>query len=361
MIFNIIADRITKNRLILKTLTEKNTTKRAVEDISLFNEIGKTITSSLDIKEVLSIIMQKITEILKPKDWSLLLVDEKTMELYFEVVVGERAEKLKDVRIKIGEGIAGMVAKNGKPLIIENTLEDKRFSRRIDETANFNTRSIVCVPLKSKGKVRGVIELINTLDEGAFEESDLVFLQTIADYAAIAIENARYFLKVQELTITDDVTGLFNPRFLHQVIDSEIIRSQRYNLSFSIIFLDLDYFKKVNDNYGHLIGSHVLKETAEVLKSNLRETDIATRYGGDEFVVVLPETNKNPAFEVTKRIRKSFQDHIFGGSDLNIKITASFGISTFPDDAITKLDLIRNADMAMYRVKESGRDNIALA
>lgn len=341
------------------TVDRKKVKKR--DDIHLFNEIGKTITSSLDLKEVLSIIMQKITEILQPKDWALLLLDEKSKKLSFEVAVGERAEKLKDIKLSVGEGIAGWVAEKGEPLFITNAQEDPRFAKRVDETSNFNTRSIICVPLKSKGKVLGVIELINTMDEGPFEEDDIIFLQTIADYAAIAIENALYFKKVQELTITDDVTGLYNPRYLHKIIDSEILRAQRYNLTFSIIFLDLDYFKKVNDNYGHLIGSQVLQETAKVLKENLRESDIATRYGGDEFVIILPETTKMLAYEVAKRLQKALNEHVFINEELNIKLTASFGIANFPEDAITKLDLIRNADMAMYRVKESGRNNIALA
>ncbi len=331
------------------------------DDIHLFNEIGKTITSSLDIKEVLSIIMQKITEILQPKDWALLLLDEDSKKLRFEVAVGERSEKLKDIQLSLGEGIAGWVAEKGEPLFITNAQEDPRFARRVDETSQYNTRSIICVPLKSKGKVLGVIELINTLDEGPFEENDIIFLQTIADYAAIAIENALYFKKVQQLTITDDVTGLYNSRYLHQIIDSEIVRAQRYNLTFSIIFLDLDYFKKVNDNYGHLIGSQVLQETAKVLKANLRESDIATRYGGDEFVIILPETPKMLAYEVAKRLHKAINEHVFINEELNIKLTASFGVANFPEDAITKLDLIRNADIAMYRVKESGRNNIALA
>lgn len=337
------------------------TKQKKWDDIHLFNEIGKAITSTLDLKEVLSIIMQKITEILQPKDWALLLLDNESKKLHFEVVVGERSEKLKDVKLSLGEGIAGWVAEKGEPLIITNAQEDPRFAKRVDETSSFNTRSVICVPLKSKGRVLGVIELINTLDEGPFEENDIVFLQTIADYAAIAIENALFFKKVQELTITDDVTGLYNPRYLHQILDSEITRSQRYNLTFSIIFLDIDYFKKVNDTYGHLIGSQVLQETAKVLKANLRESDIATRYGGDEFVIILPETNKMLAYEVAKRLHKALGNHSFINEELNIHLTASFGVANFPEDALNKLDLIRKADMAMYRVKESGRNDIALA
>jgi len=133
-------------------------------------------------------------------------------------------------------------------------------------------------------------------------------------------------------------------------------------LKFTLIFLDLDHFKFVNDTYGHLIGSKVLRETATVLKGNLRDCDIATRYGGDEFVLLLPETSKNQAHDVAKRIRTAIKAHLFiADEDLNIKLTASFGLASFPEDAITKLDLIRRADQAMYRVKETTRDDIALA
>lgn len=336
--------------------------KKKVEELSIFNEIGKALTSTLDLRKVLDIIMERISELFRPKNWSLLLLDEATNQLSFEIAVGEGSEKLLDLKLNVGEGIAGWVAQNAEPLLISDAYSDPRFAKTVDQQTKFRTQSIICVPLRSKGKVLGVIELINQLEGRSFQLEDLTLLKTLADYAAIAIENARYFQKVQELTITDDMTSLYNSRHLQQQLDLEIQRSRRYHLKFSLIFLDLDHFKTVNDNYGHLVGSKVLRETADIILECLRDVDVATRYGGDEFVLLLPETDITAAMIVTSRLRESMNAHVFAAdAGMNIRLTASFGVATYPDDADTKVDIIRIADNAMYHVKETTRNGIATA
>lgn len=339
--------------------SQTNELKRKIEELSIFNEIGKTLTSTLDIKEILNIIMLKIGELLRPDNWSLLLADEERGDLYFEIVVGERAEKIKNMRLKMGEGIAGWVAVKGEKLLIPDVSKDERFTLNVDLVSGFETRSVACVPLKCKGKILGVIELVNKVGRSKFSEEDLFILTTLADYAAIALENAQYFHKVKELTITDDVTRLYNSRYMYDYLDQEMRRSQRYEMELSIIFLDLDYFKNVNDTYGHLVGSRLLREIAKVIITCLRDVDIAVRYGGDEFVVILPSTPKKKAVLVAERIRDSMKNTVFLQSQgLKIKQTASFGVASFPKDANNKLDLIRQADKAMYQIKNSSRDGI---
>lgn len=336
--------------------------KRKIEELSIFNEIGKTLTSTLDIKEILNIIMLKIGELLRPDNWSLLLADEERGDLYFEIVVGERADKIKHMRLKMGEGIAGWVAAKGEKLLIPDVSKDERFTLNVDLVSGFETRSVVCVPLKCKGKVLGVIELVNKVGRNKFSEEDVFILTTLADYAAIALENAQYFNKIKELTITDDVTGLYNSRYLYDYLEQEMRRSQRYEMELSIIFLDLDYFKTVNDTYGHLVGSRLLREIAKVILTCLRDVDIAVRYGGDEFVVILPSTSKKKAVLVAERIRDCMKNTVFLQSQgLKIRQTASFGVASFPKDANNKLDLIRQADNAMYQIKNSSRDGIETA
>jgi len=342
------------------TLTDE--LKRKIEELSIFNEIGKTLTSTLDIKEILNIIMLKIGELLRPDNWSLLLVDEERGDLYFEIVVGERAETIKNMRLKMAEGIAGWVAEKGEKLIIPDVSKDERFTLNVDLASGFETRSVVCVPLKCKGKVLGVIELVNKIGRNKFSEEDLFMLTTLADYAAIALENAQYFHKVKELTITDDVTRLYNSRYMYDYLENEIRRSQRYEMELSIIFLDLDYFKTVNDTYGHLIGSTLLREVADVILTCLRNVDIAVRYGGDEFVIILPSTPKGNAVQVAERIRDCMTNTVFlQCQGLKIRQTASFGVASFPKDANSELDLIRQADKAMYQIKNSSRDGIEAA
>lgn len=330
--------------------------------IEILHEIGKTLTSTLDLKEVLSIIMQKISELLKPSNWSLMLIDEEKHELFFEIAVGENADKLKSMRLSMGEGVAGWVAMTGESLLIPDVTKDPRFTPKMDQVTHFKTQSIVCVPLKSKGRVLGVVELINKLEEKQFTAVDLNIITTLTDYAAIAIENAKYLQRVQELTIRDDLTSLYNSRYLHLMLESEMERSKRYGLHFGMIFLDLDHFKLVNDKHGHLIGSKVLRETAEVVKLELRKPDIPIRYGGDEFVVLLPETDKKGAYKVAARVRDALNAHVFLREEgFNINLTASFGVASFPEDADNTLDLVRLSDQAMYRIKDSTRDGIAMA
>ena len=336
--------------------------KKKVEELSAFNEIGKALTSTLDLRKVLDIIMEKISELFKPKNWSLLLLDDARRQLHFEIAVGEGADQLADVRLNLGEGIAGWVAENAEPLLISDAYSDPRFTPTADEKTNVRTQSIICVPLKSKGQVLGVIEIINQLESRSFRIEDLTLLKTLADYAAIAIENARFFNKVQELTITDDMTNLYNSRFLQQQIDAEIQRARRFHSKFSLVFFDLDRFKAINDTYGHLIGSKVLRESADIVRGCLRDIDVPTRYGGDEFVLLLPQTDREEALACTERILKAINDHVFAADEgLDIKLTASFGIATYPDDALSKVDIIRLADNAMYHVKETTRNGIAVA
>jgi diguanylate cyclase (GGDEF)-like protein len=333
----------------------------AYGQLKILGEIGKTLTSTLDFQEVLRVIMKIIAGQFEPRDWSLLLVDEESEELYFAIVVGEASDKLKDVRLKIGEGIAGWVAQHGQPLITEDASQDPRFAKWVDQRTGFETKSMVCLPLISKGRTLGVIELLNTA-RGHFSERDIELLVALADFAAIAVENARYVKRIKDLSIVDDVTGLYNSRHLHALLETEISRAVRYSAPFSVIFLDLDYFKLVNDRHGHLVGSRLLREIGQVLRFNLRTVDWATRYGGDEFVLILPRTGRKEALLVAQRLRYALNGTVFLRNEkLNIRITASFGIATFPEDAKSKEDVIRLADQAMYRVKRSTRDDIAQA
>jgi len=335
--------------------------KNKENDLTILQRVAKTLTSTLDFKEVLNKIMEVIAEVFQPENWSLLLLDEEREELYFEIAVGQSSKKLKEIRLKLGEGIGGWVAKNAKPLITDDAYLDPRFAKWVDEKTGFKTRSIACVPLISKGKVLGVIELLNA-EPKKRTDKEIQLLEALADLVAIAIENARFVERIRELTIIDDVTGLYNSRHLHTLLETEISRAFRYHNSFSLIFLDLDHFKLVNDNYGHLVGSRLLREVGQLFRYNLRTIDWALRYGGDEFIIILPQTNKKEAILVCKRLRETLNQTIFFEKEkLNIRIFASYGISSFPEDAQDKEGIIKLADQAMYLVKRSGRNGIALA
>lgn len=339
-----------------------NDFERIKRQTTIFNEIGKTLTSSLTINEVLEKIFYKVVEFFSPENWSLLLVDEEKNELYFEIVVGEAAEKIRDIRLKIGEGVAGWVAQHGRPLFVPSVQDEPRFSTKVDNISKFSTESIICIPLKIRNKVLGVIELINKKDITPLHQYDIVVLNTVAEYAAIALENARNYEQVQKLTITDDLTGLYNSRHLHKLLQLEIERSKHEDSYFSIIFFDLDFFKRVNDRHGHLLGSRLLGEVGKLINNNLKDDQSAARYGGDEFVIILPYTTKKEAVDFCKKLQEKLNDKkFFSEEGFNVNLTASFGIATFPDDADTKDKILHIADERMYKIKESNKNDIGFS
>lgn len=332
--------------------------RRNAELASLL-EIGKTLTSSLELREVLKGIMAHLERLLKPQTWSLLLVDEESGQLRFEIAVSPVADLLKTMQLNMGEGIAGWVAANGEPLLIPDVTVDTRFARHLAEAVEFPVSSIICVPMKIRDRVLGVIELINSLGDGAFTDDDLPLLQAVADFAAIAIDNANNYQRVSELVITDDLTGLYNARHFHELLEYEIDRANRYGSQVSLLFFDLDHFKSVNDTHGHLVGSRMIAEVGRVIRRTIRSSDRAARYGGDEYVVVLPNTSKNGAIVVARNMLDKLHNYPFvTDTGKPVKITASFGVATYPDDADDKTGLITAADSAMYDAKDAGRNSV---
>jgi diguanylate cyclase (GGDEF)-like protein len=334
--------------------------QREAGEVAVFHELGKALTSSLQLDQVLRTIMEKIDEFLRPDTWSLLLVDEVKQELYFELAVGKGAQALKDVRIKMGQGIAGWVAQHDEAVVVPDVSSDTRFFSQVDEKTKTATRSIVAVPVRYRDHCLGVIELVNCVSTEGFHERDLALLEALADFAAIALENARHVKRIHELTITDDCTSLYNARHMDFILETEVYRSQRYGYEFSLVFIDLDHFKSVNDTHGHLVGSNLLAEVGAMIKIACRRIDFAFRYGGDEFVIVLPQSNKESAFIVARRLHRMISETAWLASEgLNIHITASVGVASYPSDAQTKVELLHLADEAMYLVKNTTRDAVA--
>ncbi|MBT9537800.1 MAG: diguanylate cyclase [Nitrospirae bacterium] len=350
-------------RLILKekNTREENKTLRqeldtAKREIEFFEDVGKTLTSSLELNKILVAVMRKTKEIIGAEAWSVLVVDETTGDLVFERADTKKVEKY---RLKPGEGIAGWVAQEGIPVIVPDVSLDKRFCSRMDKQTHFKTRSLMCVPIKSQGRVIGVLEVVNKVTGEPFTKEDLNLLMRLVDQAALTIERTTLYQKMAELVVTDDLTKLFNTRYLNRTIETEIQRSNRYKTSISLIFIDIDHFKNINDQYGHLIGSKLLVEMGQLIIKGLRGIDIVARYGGDEFVVVLPQTPPKASVQIAERIRKSVEQNTFLKKEgYALKMTASFGVASYPESAKTKEDLIRLADEAMYRVKNTTRNGV---
>jgi diguanylate cyclase (GGDEF)-like protein len=329
--------------------------------LAILTDIVKTANSILEPRRVIDLIMTKIQVLIPCEAWSMLMVDEARRELRFEVAMGGKAQEVAGFRVRMGEGIAGWVAQSGKPVISNDVRRDRRFARRFDSETRFLTRSVLCAPLIARGRTIGVVQVINRRG-GGFTRADLALLLTLVEPCAIAIENAVLFQRAEQLTITDDLTGLFNTRYLGLQLGREIKRSRRHGTRLSVLFLDLDGFKGVNDRHGHLAGSATLAEMGGLLQGCVRESDTLARYGGDEFVVVLPETPPAGALLIAERIRSAIDEHVFlGGQGLAERLSASVGVATYPDHADSAELLMRMADQAMYHVKQRNKNGVGLA
>lgn len=332
--------------------------KRTVEQLAAFNDIAKALTSNLELNAVLDVIGARLSTLLGAQTWSLILEGDDHL-LHFEVVRGPGADALLGEVLIPGEGIAGAVFTTGTPRLVRNVRDDPDFAARFDELTERNTGSVLCVPLTVRGRTLGVLELVMEAGQREFDSEDLRAASTVADFAAIAIDNARNFKRVQELLLIDEHTGLYNTRHLHQQLGSEVARCARFARPLSLLFLDLDAFKTVNDTRGHLVGTAALRHAGALLTSAIRGVDSAYRYGGDEFAVLLVETGPDGAATVAERIVSAFRNQpcvLEAGPP--VQMTVSLGIACFPDDGISARALLDAADKAMYRAKTSGKNTV---
>ena len=220
---------------------------------------------------------------------------------------------------------------------------------------------VLALPLAHGGRVLGVVEAARAAAR-PFDERETALLAALAAPLAAALANSARIAEAERLSLTDDLTKLHNARFLRQYLTSEIRRARRYGSAVTALFLDLDDFKEVNDRHGHLVGSHVLMELATVILTGVRDTDVVVRYGGDEFVVVLPETNAEQALLVAERIREKIECYAFtGGRRLRLRLTASFGLASFPAHAQSPQQILAAADAAMYEAKAARKNCVRLA
>lgn len=337
--------------------------KQLKKELSFFINVSKALTSTLELDKVLDIIMENVQKLVRSERWTLFLLDGERNDIYVAVTKGKQPEGLQEMRLKMGEGVAGWVAEKGKSLIIRDVLDDRRFSGFFkNKGKGFIPNYVLCVPIIDKKKTIGVLEVADKKDGAPFTNKDMELLLKLVDQAAIAIERSNLYQRMANLAITDDLTKLFNLRYLYRALDIEVKRCRRYSSTFSVIFLDVDSFKLVNDRHGHLYGSKTLVEVARILVSVLRDVDIIARYGGDEFVIVLPHTSVEMALKIADRIKRDISNYLFLREDgLSLRITASFGVAGYPDHAKDEIELLRLSDQAMYMAKSLGKNRVVLA
>lgn len=335
--------------------------KQKVKEMETLNEIVQAINSSLEPKEILKIIMEKTADFIKAEGWSILLIDRERQELVFEAAAGEAGQKLIGMRLNLNQGVAGWVARTGKSLIVADVSKDRRFYDGVDKKTKFTTKSILCVPMKSRDEIIGVVEVVNKIGGEPFTKDDLEIFENLVQHITIALRNAQIYRKMEETSLTDDLTKLYNTRYCNQVLDTLIRERIPTRAKISLIFFDVDFFKLVDDNYGHLVGSETLKLIGERTRSVIRGRDIAVRYGGDEYIIILPDTDKPTAAIIAERIRNTIEEKPFPAQDGKyFNVTVTLGVSTFPEDALSRDELIGRADKAMYQGKMTGRNKVVV-
>ncbi len=328
-----------------------------MDHLRVFHEVARTLTTSLELTQILRAIMEQMAGFFGPERWSLLMIDQEAKDLFYAVVVGDGTESLKGLRVPLGSGVAGMVAATGNPLVVPSVATDPHWSRFARENPHLNIESIACFPIRSGEEALGVIQLFNFKFD-LNQEFALSFLRTLCDYAAIAITNARSVDLIHKLTITDDCTGLFNARHLYTLLEEHVTAP---GTPFCLLFIDLDRFKQVNDTHGHLVGSRLLAEIGNHIRQTLGPAHPAFRYGGDEFVVLMPGCDKISGAELTWHLRETLRETPFlAGEGLDLHITGSFGLATFPEDGDQVHSILRSADDMMYAVKNTTRDDVAI-
>lgn len=338
---------------IRRDVTEEHQAKqnlqRRLRDLTFLNQLAEAGVKTVDE----DLLIQKATQLMgknfNPDYFGIMLIDEEEGHLYLHSSYEAHGGK-RDVNIPLGEGITGHVAQTGEAWYVPDVSEEPAYI-----SAELNMRSELCVPLNTGDRVIGVINMESARVE-AFNEADLNLLTTFADQLAIAVERARLFKRVQQLAITDDLTGLYNRRHFFNLGEMEFARALRYQHPLGVVMLDVDHFKEINDTYGHAVGDAVLKGIAQRLKDSCRGVDILARYGGEEFSLLLPETSLSAALETAERLRSCIADQPIEAKDESLSATISLGVAALSKDTPDLSSLINRADQALLEAKSAGRN-----
>ncbi|MGD2079863.1 MAG: sensor domain-containing diguanylate cyclase [Nitrospirota bacterium] len=339
------------------------------EDLETVVDLTYKLSSTLDPEEVLYLIVRKISEIIPVSRCSILSISFGE-ERFARVVSTFESHQIKHITLDIGKyPEIDKALKTRQAVIIKDALHDPLMKKVRKIIEPLGIRSIMVIPIIFRDEVIGTLFLRTSRKGHTFTEREVKLCDRIAHASANALNNAFLFEKVKtekaelkKLSITDFLTGVYNVRYFYHRLSEEFSRAQRYGTDLSCIMFDIDYFKNINDTYGHRTGDMVLREFAMLVKALVRQSDVLARYGGEEFILLLPHTNKENSIVEAERLASAVRKHKFKGLKARERITISIGIASYPDDRIKTQDtLINFADDALLKAKQGGRDRIAVS
>ena len=341
---------------LLRLREELDRRARAASQLRAFTEV----VNSAQPDDAYTTILRHSAELLRSERGSLLLFDERAGELSVKAAVGPRADVAREARVRIGEGVAGTVMREGRPAVVRDVSKVAGLRPAPDER-RYKTRSFISYPIVVGGRKVGVLNMTDKAGGGDYDEADLGLLDLIAPQMALALDRVEWHSKAtqfQLLSITDPLTGLVNRRYLEERLQEELERSKRHRFAMSFMMVDIDDFKNYNDTHGHQAGDLALEMTAQCLKTALRSADVAARYGGEEFSILLPQTSLSEARVIAERIRRRIERTQFphGKNQPLGAVTVSIGISSFGPEADTPTSVIYAADRALYVAKSRGKN-----
>ena len=319
--------------------------------------LGDTLSSTHDLNRILGVILDTAVGTTRSAAGAILVAQDPRDELILRV--GRNLESRGvggTVRIPFGEGVTGTVAASGDAL--RGGIDELPVALSPHEP---QAEQLISVPLRTGAGVLGVLNLYDRVDGRPFDDSDLETIQSFAGQAAVAIDNVFLHQEAQRLSVTDGLTGLGNYRFFQQTLAREVDRAARFGRPLSLLMLDLDRFKQVNDAHGHQVGDTVLVQVADRIREEVREVDEVARYGGEEFVVVLPETGEEGAEHLAERVCERIRSRPLYSPAGDLVVTVSIGVAVYPEHGDSPASLVRAADQALYAAKDDGRDRWRLA
>jgi diguanylate cyclase (GGDEF)-like protein len=322
------------------------------EALSLLFELTQTLNAESDLDGILSALPGRIGKALGFEQMAVLLFDEARQEFVVRGTYGIAAAA-RDVAFPRDDLLSGAVADSGQPLVIPDTARDPRYSHFKGQ--HLMDGAFACVPMLAGKRLVGLFHVLRP-GAASITDPDVRLLSSLASYAALAIAHAQAGMRLQAMTVTDDLTGVANRRALMERTREEVERSTRHHHPLAALMIDLDHFKRVNDDLGHLVGDDVLRRVAACLRDGVRRVDMVARYGGEEFVVLLPETGRDDAVLVAEKLRAAV-----AALDLPHKLTISVGVAMCPEHAVAPPRLIDAADQALLAAKRAGRDRVMVA